>query len=138
MADETNEIRRTLEAYLGTLSGLPDIVHENVQYSPTTGTPYITTSFIPTIRTPAVRGRNPQMLYKGVYSFNVRSPVGEGPGEAEGYATALIEAFEAATDINPDTNEYTTVSIETAERGLGLEDDPWYVTPVNIYWYLYK
>ena len=140
MADINKDIRAALETHLAGTASLPDIAYENVPYEPTTGTSFIKVAYIPTVRRPAVRGTNPQQLYRGIFSLNVYSPEGAGPGAAEGVVEKLLERFEATTDISYTNGEAETivVSIDYAERDLSLIDAPWYLIPVNIGWYIYK
>ena len=68
MASIYNDIRAALENKLANTSNLPTgIAYENVSFSPTTGTSYLQTNFLPTLRRPAVRGLNPQQRYDGVF-----------------------------------------------------------------------
>ena len=139
MADINPIIRAALETHLSVTSGLPDIAYENVTYSPTTGQSFIKVAYLPTLRRPDVMGTNPQQRYQGIFSLNVYSPEGSGPGACEAIVKKLLERFEATTDItyNDGSADYT-VSISYAERGNALVDAPWYLIPVNIGWYIYN
>lgn len=140
MASVHNDIRAALETQISTTSGLPFVTYENVAYSPTTGTSFIFTTYIPTTRRPAVRGLNPQQRYDGIFSAIVYTPEGSGPAVVDNYVNKVIEAFEATSSISytNSSNETIIVSIEYAERQQGLMDSPWYYVPINIGWYLYK
>lgn len=161
MADINKDIRAALETHLSNISGLPDIAYENVPYEPTTGQSFIRVAYVPTLRRPAVRGRNPQQEYRGIFSLNVYAPEGSGPGACEDIVESLLDAFEATTDIHYDNvndiiltesearlllesgnqilvDSVTRVSIDYAERDIGLTDAPWYLIPVSIGWYIYK
>ena len=134
-----NDIRSALETKLSNIAGIPTVAYENVSFSPTTGTPYINLRFVPVLRQPAVRGLNPQQLYNGFLNVYCYAPEGNGPRAAEDIAEKVLDAFEATTDIsytNPQ-NETIIVSIEYAERGMGVLDSPWYSIPVDIGWYIY-
>ena len=54
MANVNNDIRAALESKLSNTAGLPDIAYENVSFSPTTGTSFLQTTYLPTLRRPAV------------------------------------------------------------------------------------
>ena len=139
MADINSKIRSALETHLSNTPDLPDIAYENVPYSPTTGQSFIRVSYMPTLRRPSVLGINPQQEYRGIFSLNVYSPEGAGPGDCESLVTKLIERFEATTDITyNDGSEDHIVSIDYAERENALVDAPWFLIPVNIGWYIYK
>ena len=64
MASIYDDIRAALETKLNSVSGVPSISWENLQFSPTTGQPYVKPRLLPTRREPAVRGLNPQMYYQ--------------------------------------------------------------------------
>lgn len=130
-------IRATLEYTLANTSGLPTgIAWENVNgFSPTTGTPYMTTLLLPTYRRPAVRGLNPQQRYQGLFQVNIFVPKGSGPAVADDYADIVLGAFDATTDL---TYNSVTVPIEYAERTQGIDKDPWYQVICNIGWYYYN
>ena len=135
MASIYDDIRAALETNLASVSGIPDIGWENVQFSPTTGTPYIKARLIPTRREPAVRGINPQMFYQGVYRIECYVPEDQGPSAGDELADKIIDAFEAATDVS---YSGTIVSIRYAEREMAEIDGPFYMIPVNIGWYIYR
>ena len=134
MADINREIRAELETHLAAIVGLPDIAYENVPYSPTTGTAYIQAVYMPTARTPAVRGLNPQQKYQGILSLHVHTPDDVGAGAGEAIVKLLLEGFEATSTIGVTT----LVSVDYAERTPAFQKAPWYVIPVNIGWYIYN
>jgi len=139
MASIYNDIRAALENKLANTSNLPSgIAYENVSFSPTTGTSYLQTFFIPTSRRPAVRGLNPQQRYQGIFSVNVYTPEGNGPTVADSLANTILETCEATTKISYSGDETITVSIDYAERQQGFLDAPWYYVPINIGWYVYN
>jgi hypothetical protein len=139
MASIHNDIRAALENKLANTSGLPSgIAFENVSFSPTTGTSFLRTFYIPTSRRPAVRGLNPQQRYEGIFGVTAYAPEGNGPATADSLSNTIIEAFEATTKISYNGDETITVSIDYAERQQGLLDAPWYYVPVNIGWYCYN
>ena len=135
MASIYDDIRAALETNLSSVSGLPSVGWENVQFSPTTGTPYVKPRLIPTRREPAVRGTNPQMFYQGIYRVECYVPEDQGPSAWDELADKIIDAFEAATDVS---YSGTIVSIRYAEREMADIDGPFYMIPVNIGWYIYK
>lgn len=140
MASIYRDIRAALETKLAAVSGIPDISYENVSYDRANGTSYVETSFLPTLRRPAVRGLNPQQRYQGVYRVVCYAPEGNGPGAADEIADKVLEAFEATTDVSytPSGGSEITVSIDYAEREGGGLDTPFYYVPVNIGFYIYN
>lgn len=140
MANIFDDIRGALEVELSNIVGIPDIAYENVGYDPTTGVSFVRPQFIPTIRRPAVMGLNPQQRHQGLFRVLCYTPEGQGPAEADDLANSIMDTFEATTDIsftNADTEEII-LSIDYAERELGITDSPWYYVPVNIGWYIYS
>jgi len=135
MASIYDDIRAALETNLSSVSGLPSVGWENVQFSPTTGTPYVKPRLIPTRREPAVRGTNPQMFYQGICRVECYVPEDQGPSAGDELADKIIDAFEAATDVS---YSGTIVSIRYAEREMAEIDGPFYMIPVNIGWYIYR
>ena len=135
MASIYDDIRAALETNISSVSGLPSVGWENVQFSPTTGTPYVKPRLIPTRREPAVRGTNPQMFYQGIYRVECYVPEDQGPSAGDELADKIIDAFEAATDVS---YSGTIVSIRYAEREMAEIDGPFYMIPVNIGWYIYR
>lgn len=135
MSSVYDDIRIALETTLNSIPDVPDIAWENVSYSPTTGVPYIKPRLIPISREPAVRGLNPQMLYKGTFYIECYSTEGNGPSSADALANKIIDAFDATTDVSYGD---TIVSIQYADRTQGVLDGPFYMIPVHIGWYLYK
>jgi len=134
MASIYDDIRAALETKLNSVSGVTSIGWENLQFSPTTGQPYVKPRLLPTRREPAVRGLNPQMYYQGVFRVECYVPEGNGPAAGDDLADKVIDAFEAATDVS---YSGTIVSIRYAEREAAEIDGPFYMIPVNIGWYIY-
>jgi hypothetical protein len=134
MASIYDDIRAALEVKLGSITDVPSIGWENLQFSPTTGQPYLKPRLIPTRREPAVRGINPQMYYQGIFRIECYVPEGVGPAAGDDLADKIMEAFEATTDVS---QAGTIVSIRYAEREQAEIDGPFYMIPVNIGWYIY-
>lgn len=134
MASIYDDIRAALESTLNSVTGLPSIAWENVQFNPTTGQSYVKPRLIPTRREPAVRGTNPQMYYQGIFRVDCYVPEGAGPAAGDDLADKVIDAFEAATDVSYGG---TIVSIRYAEREQADIDGPFYMIPVIIGWYIY-
>jgi len=135
MADIYDDIRAALEVKLSSISNIPSIAWENVQFTPTTGQSYVKARFLPTLREPAVRGLNPQIYYQGIFRVDCYVPEGTGPSVGGDLASKIINAFEAATDVSYNG---VTVSIRYSEREAADTDGPFYITPINIGWYIYS
>ena len=135
MASIYDDIRSAFEVKLSSVTDVPSIGWENVQFSPTTDQPYLKPRLIPTRREPAVRGVNPQMYYQGIFRIECYTPEGVGPSAGDDLADKIMEAFDATTDVG---QAGTIVSIRYAEREQADIDGPFYMIPVNIGWDIYK
>jgi len=136
MASIYDDIRNALETQLANTSGIPDIVWENVNYNPSTGTSFVRPFLAPTTRRPAVRGLNPQQLYEGFFFVDIFVPEGNGPGAADTIADTIIESFEATSTLTANSKN---VCIRYAERTADISPrDAWYQVRVSIMWYTYN
>jgi hypothetical protein len=136
-----DDIRAAFETRLvaeASLSSFPKSF-ENVSFEPTTGIAFIKCSLLPTSRRSAVRGLNPQQLYKGVFRVFCYGVEGQGPSTTDTMADKVIVAFNATTDVSFTNSDAETiiVSVDYAERGMGFVDTPWYYTVVNLGWHIY-
>ena len=129
-----NDIRATLDTALNNLSGLPDIAFENAKFDQVAGTPHLRTTLFLTSRRPAVRGPNPQHRYQGLYQVTIAIPSDTATGDAFDYADLIMTEFDGSTDVE---GADVTVSIEYAELGTQVYDEPFYLLPVQIAWYVY-
>jgi len=127
-------IRAALETRLYDMTGIPVVAWENLDYNPSTDTPFIKFQFQPTSRRPAVRGLNPQNLYQGLVTLLVHRPENEGPIDTEQLVDDLLDEFDATTDISYNS---IFVRIEYTQRESSYLSKPWYVTPIRIAWYCY-
>jgi hypothetical protein len=135
MSSVYTEIRAALENHLADASGLPTIAWQNVDYRPTTGTPFIKFQFQPNFRESAVMGTSPPQYYRGLCTFLLHYPENSGPGTSQSVVDTLVDRFEATTDITFST---TTLTIESVRQGVPYDDPPWFVTPVVATWYIYS
>jgi len=129
-----NDIRATLDTALAAVSGLPSIAFENAPFDQVAGTPHLRTSLFLTSRRPAVRGPNPQHRYQGLYQVTIAIPTDKGTGSAFDYADLIMTNFDGSSDI---IGSDVTVSIEYAELGAQVFDEPFFILPVQIAWYVY-
>jgi hypothetical protein len=134
MSSVYTEIRAALENHLADASGLPAIAWQNVDYKPSTDTPFIKFQFQPNFRQIAVLGTTPRQNYRGICTFLLHYPENSGPGASQAVVDTLVERFEAASDITFST---TTLTIESVRQGTPYDDPPWFVTPVVATWYIY-
>lgn len=130
-----NKIRSALEVALSNIDDVPDIQFQNTRYSPTTGTPFIVCSFIPTSRRPSEVGSNPFNIYQGIFSVMVHTPENKGPSENQNICNKVLVAFPAGThELEFDGQ---LVRIEYTEQLGSSRSSPWYITPINVGWYAY-
>tara|TARA_B110000495_G_scaffold19359_1_gene13668 strand:+ start:9749 stop:10183 length:435 start_codon:yes stop_codon:yes gene_type:complete len=144
MSSIHQSIRSALEDRLNTLSNVVGatfpVVYENVPYSPTTGTTYVTSKLVHTNRRRSARGPNASIRYQGFMYLEVYAPENAGPAAAENLVETIIDSFESNTNVTYTTSGGTTltVSIDYAERDQGFLDTPWYYIPIRIGWYIYN
>lgn len=160
MASRYSEIRPALETYLNETADIPTIAWDNVEYSPTTGTPFIKAQFQPTSRRPSVIGTDPNNRTQGLMTLLLHYPKGTGSKTSQDTCDTLIDRFEAYTDIayNKTTDTLLTedgfdlllesgdnlllddilfVRIEYAQQESSYTESPWYVTPITVAWFAY-
>ena len=129
------KIRAALEKHLADSPlDLPDIAWENVEYSPTTGTPFIKVQFQPTSRRPSVMGLLPEHRYQGIMTILCYQPGGSGPGNSQDLTDSLLSHFNSTTDISWDG---IIVSVDYSQQESSYINSPWYVTPITVAWYIY-
>lgn len=134
MASIYTEIRKVFEQNLNGISGVPAIAWENVSFDPNTREAYVQPRLVPSVREPAVRGLSPQIYYQGYYLFDVYTPEGVGPNQADEIADLIIDEFEGSTDITDGT---LIIPLRYAERDLGIKEGAFYKVSVRVGWYLY-
>jgi hypothetical protein len=128
-------IREALESTLDAMTGIPEIVWENMHYEPTIGTPYLEVLFSPNNRRNACVGVNSPIYNGGLFFIDLFYPENEGPQDADSVAESILTAFEAGSIL---TANSTTVHIRFAKRDEALRDSPWYHVPITISWYSYN
>ena len=128
-------IRAALETELDSIQDIPFVQFQNTRYNPDTNEPFVTCQLIPTSRTPAVVGYDPQQRYQGIFTVLVYTPENQGPAKNQEIADSIIEAFDATTDL-----QFGGVftRIETAEQRVSNKSSPWFVTPIDINWDAYE
>jgi len=133
------DIRAALESHLDGTSSIPAIAWENVDYKPTTDTPFIRFQFMPTLRRTRSIGSPVSQRYQGIVRLMIHYPENEGPGASQATADALVNRFEVTSDIsytNPDL-ETINVTIDYAQQESSYTMEPWFVTPITVGWYIY-
>ncbi len=153
-------VTKALETHLAAMSGVPAIARQNVKYEPTTGTPFVRSENIPTLRRRTSVGPTPWQRYEGLYRVTACTSEGVGVGANFTLMDDILEQFDSATDLYYDTgldvlytqSEYELlqqnnetlildrtvyVTIDYSEPGSPYIDSPWYCTPVNIHYYAY-
>ena len=130
-----NTVRGAMDTHLAGMSGVPTIVNQNVNYTPSIDTTFLKTTLVPTLIRPATRGLNPQLRYDGLYSILICTPEGEGSGLGYDIADDILTRFAATSDI---AFGGLIVSVNYSEVNNSYLDNPFYCTPVNVAWYIYN
>lgn len=129
-----NTVRGAMDTHLAGMAGVPTIVPQNVNFTPTAGVAYLKSTLVPTMIRPATRGLNPQLRYDGVYSVLICMPEGNGSGAGYDLADDILARFASTSDISFGS---LIVSINYSEVDNSFLDTPFYCTPVNVAWYIY-
>lgn len=135
MSDVYDEIQTILEDTLSNIPDIPDIAWENVDYTPTTGVPWVKPRFLPNTREASVLGPDPLQYYQGIFLVDCLLPENAGRKAGSELVSKIIDAFDASDDLTVDNN--THVLIRYAERDQGIIDGPYYRITVRIGWQSY-
>lgn len=133
-----NSIRAALETEIANITGIPSSANrawENRVFNPTTGTPYVRMTLVPTESRPAVRGPNPQKRYQGLFMVDCFYPLESNLAVVDALADNICAAY-TVDDVL--TSGSINVRFDYAERGQAVIDHPWYMVPVSIAWYTYN
>lgn len=134
-----HKIQAALEIRAKQLVNAPFITFDNTKYEPVVGTPYIKSHFMPMTRQVRSLGLNNQgkphqQRYEGVYQLLLNYPESQGSGPTNAMVSEILDKFEATTDL---VFQDVRVTIESTERRRGVDEGPWFKTPVQISWYTY-
>ena len=115
------------------LTSLP-IAWENIDFTPTTGKPYIAQHDL--VATPAIGGigKNAPVVYLGIYRLRVFYPAGIGAGVPMRQADGLVNHFKRGTPLEADG---LPVYIKRTWRGPFQDNDPWMCYPVSVEYFAY-
>jgi hypothetical protein len=117
-----------------TTPALPSIAWPNVPFTPTTGTAYIRSTFIPVTRRPVTAGPNAEQLHTGLFMVNIYTPEDAGASAGMTYADQLLARFKGS---DAEVASTVTVRFAYSEAKRPLHEPPFYVIPVEISWYSY-
>lgn len=120
------------------LSGVPQVVAENVKYDPSPDTPFVRCKLVVTNRTPSNMGLNPLLRYDGFFRILVCWPTAVGVGAANQLVDAILGHFEATTDLGPESGTYLRVIDSIPNAGYDDINLPFYCIPVTVSWYSYN
>jgi hypothetical protein len=128
---------RTVEASASgrTLTvGLPaSRAWENVEYTPTTGVPYVVEEYIPGPMRQVTLGSQGEMEVLPIYAPKVYVPSGLGSGAADAYADALLLWFAPMVSVTIPNGTLRVRSDVAPYRGQLLQNSPGFaVVPVTI------
>lgn len=129
-----DKIIKALEQHIEGVTGLPDLVFENMDYEPTNGMPWVRVRFMPAKKEQATFGASKKDRLPGVLAVDVFTPSGKGPAVANGYVDDIINNFTSGEILTEDSQR---VHIMRVDRAAAMNDGPWYMVPVSIYWYAF-
>lgn len=132
------ELRAAFETKLASITDLPVVSWENVDFSPTTGSAYIKIKYIPLSQDPAHLGVLPQLKYEGIFRIDCVVPFGNGPFDGDNLTQDVLDTFRATTDITSPSGIKVSIRYADREQGEKLNDGPFYKITVNIGWHCYN
>lgn len=134
MADNL-DIRRALEKRLGTMTDVPAIAWENVDFDPKEEDSWLRVSYVPVEARETAVGAGAQVKNKGLFLVDcfVKKTAEGGPADADALADLVISRFRRQTL----TENGATVVCMYAERSQGIDESPWFFVPVKIEWFCY-
>ena len=130
-----NDIRIALEANLVNISGISNIIYENVEvdlddFEKSNTVEFIHAFNVPSSTTTLSMGTNGQDIHEGVFQINYFSQVGRG-----GFTTkldAIADAYKRGTSL---TSNSTEVTVRNVSLGVGRREDAYFVRNVDVSYY---
>jgi hypothetical protein len=129
MSNPDTNIRAAFTAKLLTLSPMPSIAWENVEYTPTPGIPYLMPFLLPGEPVQAELGQAGQNRHVGIYQVSVYSPSGKGVGDISTLRDKVIDLFKRGTVL---TYSATSLTIQKSFGGPTMQETDWIHLPVTI------
>lgn len=153
-------LTKALEKHLSSMASVPAIARQNVAYTPTTGTTFLKTENIPTLRRSMTMGDDPHIRHEGMYRITVCTNIGVGVGANYTLVDTLLDRFNNNLDLYYDEVEDTLytqdgyqillqsgdpiivarliyLTVRWSEASTPYTDSPWFCTPVNVHYYSY-
>ena len=124
------DISAALDKHLNDMAGKPDVAWENDSYKPVIGTLYV--------RALNLQGdtyaETEQDKTDGIYRLDVKSQAGADKLPAMTMVDLLVDRFKQDTEI---TYGSAKVTVLTASRGNGFNDNGWYTIIIDIVYHAY-
>lgn len=122
------EIKVALDKAIGLLSGDIQTEYENIDFTPTAGTPYQQLHFLPAVNA-SIEITGSGAIYRGIYQITLKYPVNKGVNPALDKVESIVKAFPKS---RPLTEGTTKVICELpVYRKLGVDGDR-YIYAVSI------
>jgi hypothetical protein len=123
------DISAALNTHLKNMTSVPPVAYENKEYSPTLGNLYVRPTVLFGDTTQATLGTAGEDLNIGVYQIDVFAKSGNGVNTAIASADLIANRFKRGTTL---TYNSRTVTVVSAQRRAGIQNDGWYQIPVEI------
>lgn len=122
-------IRRALEKRLAAMSPALATAYENVEFTPTVGTPYQSVNLLPAQPEDAVHGSS---IYfeRGVFQITLRYPIGTGPAAAEARAQLVRQQFKRGTSMTESGITVLVVGTPVVAPPMSVDDR--YCIPISV------
>lgn len=126
MSTHFTDIAGALRARLSTLTSLPPVAWENINYTPSSTTLYLRPTILPAPTAQASLGDSGRDLHEGIFQIDVFIPDGSGRST---WPDSIADHFKRGTIL---TQNGVTVRIKNASIGTAFKDENFYQVPVTI------
>lgn len=134
----TTEVRNALASRLVAVSpgaAVPSasVAFENIAFTPTPGTRWYRTTFLPGMPVPYEMGAAPRGFHVGLFQVDIFDPPGQGDGVTQEEADRIAANFHSGLQL---TNSGVVVQVTNAwaVRIPNQPDPEWYQMSVRIQW----
>lgn len=128
MSTYFTDIAGALRTRLSTMTGLPPVAWENIDYRQSSTTLYLRATFLPADTVQACFGDDGKDLHNGIFQVDVFIPDGDGRSTLP---DDIADHFKRGTVL---TQNGVNVRIRNTSIGAGLKDENFYIVPVTVSW----
>lgn len=122
-----SDIQAALDTRLSTVTGLPTVAWENVNFKPTEGTPYVRPNLLAGDSTLSTVAK--QQMNVGIYQVDIFYPTSNGPGDLLTMLDTIYDHFKVQNILTVNTTE---VIVRQIGRTNIDRDGSWSVGSIEI------